>query len=56
MAAPGRLWEISGRTTVGPPYVNVTLDYPLDMMITADTVPIRDVMNTMGGTLCYTYA
>ncbi|KIM46639.1 hypothetical protein M413DRAFT_440244 [Hebeloma cylindrosporum] len=52
---PDRLYEISGRSTVDPPYVNVTLDYPLDMGNLAATIPIRDVMDIWSPPNCYTY-
>jgi tyrosinase len=53
--APKRLFEISGRSTVDPPFVNVTLDFQLDMGALAPPVPIRDVMDIGGDTLCIDY-
>ena len=52
---PNRLKDISGRSTVDPPYKNVTLDFPLEMANLAPRLPIRDVMHITGG-LCYDYA
>ena len=52
---PDRLYEISGRSTIDPPFVDVTLDYPLDMGTLADTIPIRDVMDIWSAPNCYTY-
>ncbi|KAF9051998.1 hypothetical protein BJ165DRAFT_1384778 [Panaeolus papilionaceus] len=52
----GRLWEITGRSTTTPPFVNVTLDYMLIMGTLANDVPIRDVMDTHQSPQCYTYA
>ena len=55
MDAPKRLREISGYTTTDPPFTNATLDFPLNMLSLARAVPIRDVMNITGDTLCYKY-
>ena len=52
---PERLYEISGRSTIDPPFVNVTLDYPLDMGTLGTTLPIRDVMDIWAAPNCYTY-
>lgn len=48
-----RLKEISGRSTVAPPYKNVTLEFPLKMGSLAPLLTIGDVMDTRD--LCYTY-
>jgi tyrosinase len=50
-----RLHEISGRSSVDPPYRNVTLHFKLKSGTLAPVVPIRDVMNIMGPMLCYDY-
>jgi tyrosinase len=55
MDAHKRLHEISGRSTVDPPYKNVTLDFMLHSSTLAPPVPIRDVMNIFGPVLCYNY-
>ncbi|KIM36965.1 hypothetical protein M413DRAFT_31352 [Hebeloma cylindrosporum] len=53
---PQRLYEISGRSTLDPPYQNVTLDTPLQMSASlGPTVPIRDVMDIWSEPNCYTY-
>ena len=52
---PERLNEISGRSTIEPPFVNVTLDYPLDMGTLGAVRPIRDVMDIWAAPNCYTY-
>ena len=50
-----RLYEISGPTTVNPPFVNVTLDFVLTSGVLGPPLPIRDVMNIYHPSLCYTY-
>lgn len=55
MDSPKRFFEISGRSTVDPPFVNVTLDFPLDMGLLAPPLPIRDVMDIRGDDLCVNY-
>ncbi|KAJ7217120.1 tyrosinase [Mycena pura] len=47
--------DISGRSTVDPPYVSVTLDFELDMMMLAPPVTIKDIVDTRSGWLCYIY-
>ncbi|KAF8990052.1 tyrosinase [Cyathus striatus] len=51
-----RLYQVSGRSTVQPPWVNVTLDYPLLTEPLASDIPIYDVMDIRSPPLCYTYA
>jgi tyrosinase len=50
-----RLHEISGRSTVDPPYTNVTLDFMLHNGPLAPVIPIQEVMNISGPVLCYDY-
>ena len=50
-----RLHEISGPTTVNPPFVEVTLDFMLTSSTLAPPIPIRDVMSIFHPSLCYTY-
>ncbi|KAJ7621286.1 tyrosinase, partial [Roridomyces roridus] len=50
-----RIDDISGRTMAQLPYVNVTMDFELDMMMLAPTVTIREVMDTRNPLLCYIY-
>jgi len=54
-ASPERLYEISGRVSVTPPYGNVTLNYPLRMGNVGPTIPIRDVMDIREEPSCYIY-
>nr|AIO05492.1 tyrosinase [Hypsizygus marmoreus] len=55
-AAPSRLFDISGRSTVDPPYQNVSLVFPLEMGVLAPLLPIRKVMDILhGDSLCYQY-
>ena len=54
-AAPGRLYEVSGRTSITPPYGALNLSYPLRMGNLGPTVPVRDVMDTRKAPYCYTY-
>jgi tyrosinase len=54
----GRLYQINGYTTQTQPatgWQTVTLDYQLSSLGLRPTVTIRDVMDTMGGFLCYRY-
>jgi tyrosinase len=48
-----RLTDISGQSSVDPPFKNVTLDYQLKMDVLAPLVPIRNVMDVRS--LCYNY-
>lgn len=52
-----RQFAISGTNTMFnfPPSANTTLDDILEMGVTADPIPIRDVMSTLDGPLCYIY-
>ncbi|KAJ7257172.1 hypothetical protein B0H12DRAFT_1232622 [Mycena haematopus] len=50
-----RVEDISGRSTVNPPHVEVTLDFELDMGMLAPAVTIREVMNVPNQLLCHTY-
>lgn len=50
-----RLYQISGRSTVAPPYRNVTLDDLLNFGTFFPAVPIRQVMNIESEPSCYTY-
>jgi len=50
-----RLIEISGRSSVDPPFVNVTLAFKLKMGILAPLVSIGDVMDIRKELLCYEY-
>ncbi|KAF4619307.1 hypothetical protein D9613_004840 [Agrocybe pediades] len=51
-----RLYQISGRSTTSAPFVNVTLDYTLQMGSVGKSVQIRDVMDIHTEENCYTYA
>ncbi|KAJ7719100.1 tyrosinase, partial [Mycena maculata] len=55
MNLPSRIEDMSGRSTVDPPYVDVTLDFELNMMMLAPRVTIREVMDIRNDLLCYTY-
>jgi tyrosinase len=50
-----RIEAMSGRSTAGPPYIDVTLEFELDMMMIAPTVTIREVMDIRNDLLCYMY-
>ncbi|TFK33812.1 hypothetical protein BDQ12DRAFT_669943 [Crucibulum laeve] len=50
-----RLYQISGRTSINPPFVNVTLDFPMKMLELAPDIPARDVMDIRSIPLCYNY-
>ncbi|KAF8802290.1 Di-copper centre-containing protein [Phlegmacium glaucopus] len=52
---PSRLYDISGRSTITPPFQNVTLDFGLEMGDLAPTIPIRDVMDLRQKPSCYAY-
>ncbi|KAJ7698575.1 tyrosinase [Mycena rosella] len=55
MDLPERLFDVSGRSSVDPPFVNITLAFELKMLNLAPLVPIRDVMDPRSQPLCYTY-
>ncbi|KAF9051984.1 tyrosinase [Panaeolus papilionaceus] len=56
LSKPGRMWEVSGRSTpTPPPFVNVTVEFPLNMGTLGDTIPIREIMDTASRPGCYTY-
>ncbi|EAU87191.2 hypothetical protein CC1G_10470 [Coprinopsis cinerea okayama7 len=48
-----RLFEISGNTTMWPPFVNTTLDYEMPFTTISKPIKIRDVMNTGSYPQCY---
>ncbi|KAJ7597583.1 monooxygenase [Mycena floridula] len=50
-----RLYAMSGRSSVDPPFKNVTLDFQLKMVGLAPLIAIREVMNIESHPLCYTY-
>ncbi|TFK18975.1 Di-copper centre-containing protein [Coprinopsis marcescibilis] len=50
-----RIYEVSGRTTVDPPFHNVTLDFSLRFNTLASPIRVRDVMNIVSNPLCYIY-
>ncbi|KAJ7089203.1 tyrosinase [Mycena belliarum] len=52
---PARLHDVSGRSSVDPPFVNITLGFELKMSNLAPLVPIRDIMDPRRPPLCYTY-
>ncbi|KAJ7931271.1 tyrosinase [Mycena leptocephala] len=52
---PKRLFDVSGRSSVDPPFVNITLGFELKMLNLAPLVPIRDVMDPRSEPSCYTY-
>ncbi|KAJ7636904.1 tyrosinase [Roridomyces roridus] len=55
MDLPSRLLDVSGRSSVGPPFVDITLDFGLKMLNLAPLVQIRDVMDPRAEPLCYDY-
>ncbi|KAJ7088705.1 tyrosinase [Mycena epipterygia] len=55
MNMSSRIEDMSGRSTTYPPFVNVTLDFELNMMMLAPTVTIREVMDIRNELLCYMY-
>ncbi|KAJ6532764.1 tyrosinase [Mycena vulgaris] len=52
---PKRLFDVSGRSSVDPPFVNITLAFELKMLNLAPLIPIRDIMDPSSQPLCYTY-
>lgn len=40
-----RLYDVSGRSSVDHPFVNITLGFELKMLNLAPLVPIRDIMD-----------
>ena len=52
---PSRLYEMSGRSTTTPPFVDVTLDSELEMGEFEGWLSIREVMDIHKDPNCYTY-
>ena len=52
---PSRLKEISGRSTITPPFQNITLDSKLEMGDFEASLTIREVMDIHREPSCYTY-
>ncbi|KAJ7847812.1 tyrosinase [Mycena olivaceomarginata] len=52
---PHRLFDVSGRSSVDPPFVNITLAFQLKMLNLAPLVPIRDIMDPTSEPSCYRY-
>lgn len=50
-----RLYQINGFSTRDEPRKTLTLDYVLTSKGLRPDVTVRDVMDTMGGYLCYSY-
>ena len=50
-----RLYQINGWATTTEPKQPLTLDYTLSSFGFKPDVKVRDVMDTMGGYLCYSY-
>ncbi|KAF5349058.1 hypothetical protein D9758_012684 [Tetrapyrgos nigripes] len=50
-----RMYQISGPSSVNDDTKQVTLDFMLPMTGLSDDVPVRNVMDTKGGFLCYIY-
>ncbi|KAJ7128802.1 tyrosinase [Mycena crocata] len=55
MDLPKRLFDISGRSTIDPPFVDITLAFELKMLNLAPSIPIRDIMDPRRGRFPYTY-
>ena len=53
--SPERLYEVSGQTSITPPYGNLTLGFPLQVGNLGPTVLVRDVMDIRKEPSCYTY-
>ena len=56
MADPARrMDQITGRSTINPPYRNITLEDYLDYEQFAPKLQIKDVMDISSEPLCYVY-
>ncbi|KAF7324633.1 Tyrosinase central domain-containing protein [Mycena kentingensis (nom. inval.)] len=55
MDSASRITDVSGRSTVEPPFTDITLDFELDMLGLVPTVTVREVMDLDSESLCYTY-
>ncbi|KAH8817729.1 hypothetical protein DL96DRAFT_1534676 [Flagelloscypha sp. PMI_526] len=52
--SPARFYDLSGSSTEDGK-TPITMDYELDLMGLAPSIPIRDIMNTEQAPVCYTY-
>ncbi|KAJ7681228.1 tyrosinase [Mycena olivaceomarginata] len=52
---PHRLFDVSGRSSVDPPFVNITLAFQLKMLNLAPLASIRDIMDPTSEPSCYRY-
>lgn len=55
MGGPDTMWSGEYAYFGDVPYENITLDTPLDYDNMAETITIRDVMDTESGLFCYVY-